>query len=203
MHQRILLLFFVFFFAKANAQEFIGGLTADYNSGIGERYTYGIGAHLEARVWKTKNFYLNWHYAAGSNTHSEFYAHGGLALLMYKSEDWWDTNVNSWEELVGLVIGPAICPLGMTYYVANFHNNDYRFGLYCNPLALDYWNMSPHKVTSWTLETGAKFLWYVSDERVLYVSGGVSFCNNIRKGSNGYGDETLIGMQIGLLRYSD
>lgn len=202
MRQALFLVVLFMFVGKISAQEFIAGLTADYNSGIGERYTYGVGLHTEIRI-KKSNWYFNWHYGAGSNTHGEFYAHAGLPVLLYKSEDWWDTPVDDWEGALGLLLGPVICPSGITYYTPRQVNKDYRLGIYCNPLALDYWQMQPYKVASWTVESGAKFLWYMSDQRLLYIAGGVSFTNNIRRGYRWYGNETLVGLQIGLLGYAD
>lgn len=206
MRSFILAVSLLTFTSFVKAQGVYAGPTLDYNSGIGERYTYGIGFHFEARVFRPKNLYLNWHYSIGSNTHGEFYGHGGMSLLFYKDNDWW--SVNTWEELMGAVIGPLIIPNGVTYYLPNqirLHNRKHvRIGIYCNPIALEYWNMKPYKVTSWTIESGAKLLWEVGNDRFIYFAGGVSFTNNLRRQrTTGYGSEELLHIQLGLLSWTD
>lgn len=206
MHFRLLLLFAFLSCANLRAQEFYSGVTFDYNSGIGERYTYGLGLHFEARAWRCKNLYFNWHYALGSNTHGELYGHGGMSLLLYKDSDWWRTS--SLGEFMGVLIGPLFIPNGVTYYFPDQVNRkkqrDVRLGVYCNPISLEFWNMEPHKVTSWSVETGAKLLWQMQGGKVLYLSGGVNFTNNLRRQRvTGYGNEQLVQLQLGILGWSD
>jgi hypothetical protein len=190
--------------AKTQSRRYCGA-TIDYNSGIGERYTYGLGFHLEATAWKSKNLYFNWHYSLGFNTHSEFYGHGGISLLLYKSREWWSGGTGSWEEAMAVLIGPLILPTGITYYFPTNSNackmKPFRFGVYCNPLAMDHWELEPFKVTSWTVETGGKMLYHTQAGAVWYVAAGVSFTNNIRRQGRitGYGNEQLVQVQIGLL----
>lgn len=203
MRKLLFVAFFIGITGTISAQELITGLTADYNTGIGERYTYGLGLHAEHRLGEHSNWYLNWHYTVGSNTHGEFYAHAGIPILLYRSGDWWDTPVRDVEDALAILLGPLICPSGVTYYVKRMPSQDYRFGLYCNPLAFDYWKMKPYQVASWTIESGVKFLWYMNDDRVLYISGGLNLTNNIRRGYRWYGNEALIGIQVGLLGYAD
>ena len=184
------------------------GFTADYNSGIGERYTYGLGMHCEASVWHCENLYFNWHYSFGSNTHGELYGHGGLSLLLYRYDDWWD-NIHSFEDLFGTLVCPLLIPNGVTYYLPDHTSackrKPFRIGLYCNPIAMDFWRMEPAKVTSWTIETGAKLLYETKGDQILYLAGGVSFTNNLRRYRpyTGYGNEELVHVQIGLLGWSD
>ncbi|HTF05660.1 MAG TPA: hypothetical protein VK826_16650 [Bacteroidia bacterium] len=199
----------IFTLTTTKAQDRYFGATLDYNSGIGERYTYGLGLHLEANVWKSKNLYFNWHYSLGFNTHSEFYGHGGISLLLYKSRDWWMGGDGTWEGALAILIGPLICPNGVTYYFP-MHSTAYqlkpfRFGVYCNPLGMDYWDLEPFKVTSWTVETGAKVLYHTHAGPVWYLAAGVSFTNNIRRQGRvyGYGNEQLVQVQLGLLHGRD
>lgn len=187
------------------AQESYYGITADYNSGIGERYTYGLGLHTELRVAKTKNLYLNWHYSIGMNTHNELYAHGGLSLLLYRSDDWWTSGDGTLGSALATLLGPIIIPNGVTYYfprqTAACKEQPWRFGVYCNPIAMDFWNTKPYKVTSWTIESGAKVLYETRMGPVWYFAGGVSLTNNLRRAGRaaGFGNETLLQLQIGLL----
>jgi hypothetical protein len=208
MRKLLLITIFVFSTFLCKGQQGYSGVTFDYNSGIGERYTYGLGLHMEMRCTRTKNLYFNWHYSLGSNTHGEMYGHGGLSLLLYRYDDWWD-NVHSWDELVGTIIAPIMIPNGVTYYLPQkskaCKDHRIRMGIYCNPIAMDYWNMKPRKVTSWTIESGCKLLWEINDNRVLYFAGGVSFTNNMRPAARGtgYGNEELISIQLGMLGVMD
>lgn len=203
----LLLLLVMLCCTNVHSQGVYSGATFDYNTGIGERYTYGIGFHLEARVFRPKNLYLNWHYSIGANTHGEFYGHGGMSLLLYKDSDWW--RVNSWEGLVGAVIGPLFIPNGVTYYLPNQpmlrNGRHVRIGMYCNPISLEYWNTKPYKVTSWTIESGAKLLYELDNHKFIYLAGGVSFTNNIRRAGRraGFGSEELVHIQLGLLGWTD
>lgn len=204
---RLLLVFFALVFCTAlRSQAVYTGGTFDYNTGIGERYTYGIGFHVEANPFRSDNWYLNWHYSIGANTHGEFYGHGGMSLLFYKSNEWW--SINTFEGWLGAIIVPLIIPNGVTYYLPNqpvLRNGKHlRIGMYCNPVALEYWDAKPYKVTSWTIESGAKILVEVANNRYVYLAGGVSFTNNIRGAGRrvGFGSEDLVHLQLGLLGWT-
>lgn len=207
MRFRLLIVFALVICSAARAQRVFTGGTFDYNTGIGDRYTYGIGFHVEANPFRSENFYLNWHYSIGTNSHGEFYGHAGMSLLFYRSEEWW-LGVNSFEGLLGAFIVPLIIPNGVTYYLPYgqemLNGRHVRMGVYCNPVVLEYWNSRPYKVTSWTIETGTKFLIEIGDNRFIYLGGGVSFTNNIRRAARlaGFGNEDLVHVQIGLVGWT-
>lgn len=196
---------FVLSMCFVRAQSGYAGFTGDFNTGIGERYTYGLGLHVEARVWRCNNLYFNWHYGAGSNTHGEFYGRGGLTVLAYGVREWWGYRASTWQEAAIIVVGPLVVPNGMTYYFPNelyaANGNRVRLGVYCNPIALEYWSMKPYKVTSWTLEAGAKILYYTKNDRVVYLAAGTGLTHNIRPQARGtgYGNEPLVQVQLGIL----
>lgn len=184
------------------AQQRYFGFTADYNSGIGERYTYGLGMHLELQVTGCDNLYFNWHYTLGSNTHSELYFHAPLPIMLYRTRLWWDTPISDLGDVAALLIAPVCCPSGMTYYLPAHHKfsgNKYRFGMYLDPLSLDVWQMNPHKVTSWTIDSGIKCIISTRSDMCFYFSSGVAFTNNVRRGAHGFGNEALIQVQVGIL----
>lgn len=205
MRKLLLIACLVFTVTFCKSQDCYYGMTADFNTGVGERYTYGLGLHTEFRCARTKNLYFNWHYSIGMNTHSEFYGHGGLSLLLYKSDDWWRAGTGTWEEFVGMLIGPIIIPNGVTYYFPQqqsaYKMKAFRFGVYCNPIAMDFWDSKPYKVTSWTIECGGKMLYETKAGPIWYFAGGVSFTNNMRRAGRtaGFGSEELVQIQIGLL----
>lgn len=202
-------LFFVCFFTQLRAQNGYAGFTGDFNSGIGERYTYGLGLHVEARVRRCENLYFNWHYSIGSNTHGELYGHGGMSLLVYRSDAWWTFRPSSWDELAVQVIGPLLVPNGITYYMPSHSSpcseKRTRIGIYCNPIVMEHWNTKPFKVTSWTIEGGVKFLYEMENDRVLYCAGGFSVTNNVRRQRSygDYGNEEMVQLQIGILGVVD
>lgn len=201
----LLTIIFVFALRFAHGQECYAGLTGDFNSGIGERYTYGLGVHVEARVWNCENLYFNWHYTFGSNSHEEMYLHGGMSLLIYRNPAWWLGARGDGRAFLITLLGPLVVPNGMTYYLprssSNWMNKRLRVGVYCNPLAMDYWDAKPYKVTSWTVEYGTKLLWETNSGRILYLAGGLSLTNNMRRQQayNGYGTEELVHIQVGIL----
>jgi hypothetical protein len=204
MRISLLAIILICLFSPSRAQSGYVGCTADYNSGIGERYTYGLGLHAEFRVRKCENLYFNWHYSIGSNTHGELYGHGGLSLLLYKDPDWWRYAGNSWESALGALFGPLLIPNGMTYYLPNYtrvYDHNVRIGIYCNPIAMEHWDTSPFKVTSWTIEGGAKLLWETKGDRVVYLAGGIGVTHNMRRirSFGDYGNEELVHIQLGLL----
>jgi hypothetical protein len=200
----LLAVIFTCIFAQSSAQEGYVGMTVDFNTGIGERYTYGLGLHTEMRCPRTENLYFNWHYGIGSNTHGEVYGHAGLSLMLYRSDTWWN-NIHTWDDFLGTLLGPLLIPNGVTYYLPQHSNacrdHRLRIGMYCNPIAMEYWNTKPLKVTSWTVEGGCKLLWETKGDQIVYLAGGVSFTNNLRRDgrSVGFGNEQLIHIQLGLL----
>lgn len=193
-------------FSAVKAQHSYFGFTGDYNTGIGERYTYGLGMHLEMAVSGCDNLYFNWHYTLGSNTHSEVYFHGAVPVMLYRTRFWWDMPVDDFNGLMALLFAPACCPSGMTYYLPGekqFRRNHYRFGIYCDPLALDIWQTEPHKVTSWTIDSGAKCIISTHSDMCWYISSGVAFTNNMRRGAHGFGNEVLFELQLGIMNVSE
>jgi|GEM_PF-1674109 hypothetical protein len=205
MRKSLLILIFICGFTQLNAQKVFTGFTADWNSGIGERYTYGLGWHLEARMWRCENLYFNWHYSIGSNTHGELYGHGGLSLLLYKSDIWWRSGTGP-DDALATLLGPLLIPNGVTYYLPQgpayaCKPKPMRIGIYCNPLAMDFWNMQPAKVTSWTVESGVKILYTLPGDQILYLSGGLSVTNNMRRNRpyGDYGNEELVHIQFGIM----
>ena len=179
MKRSIIILLLVFTLSRVQAQQSFIGLSADYNSGLNFQGTYGLGVHVEVRVANTDNLYFNWHYGLGGTDNTEFYARGGMSLLLYGSRDWWSTPVNDIYGLLGLIIGPIICPNGMTYYFPQPRRSDFRIGIYANPLILEFWDKKPVSVTSWTLEGGVKILYTTNSTAVFFAGIGGSKTNNL------------------------
>lgn len=185
--------------AAIHAQYTYYGLTADYNSGIGERYTYGLGVHAELRACDNSNLYFNFHYSLGTNTHGEIYARGPVTLELYRRLNWpkYQSKHGKGSSLL-LLVAPLICPIGITWYIPEKPKQQYRFGFYCNPLTMDYWNIDKGGVTSWSVESGVKLIRKLPGQKVFYISGGVLFTHNYRN-STRYDDQPLAGIQIGIL----
>ena len=203
MKRPLLLLLFILIFANAKAQRTYYGVTCDYNSGLGQRYSYGMGINFEAHIRGLENVYFNWHYAIGSTTHSDMYARGPISVLLYKSEEWWEPGPHATiGSALMMVILPSMCPVGISVYTPRTHHTGLRYGFYCNPLEVDFWDQHPAPVTSWTIEGGLKLIAETQSGACLYFSIGASSTHNLTKSRQqplDYGDENTLCISLGLL----
>ncbi|HLP12173.1 MAG TPA: hypothetical protein VK177_09600 [Flavobacteriales bacterium] len=163
--------FIIFFLVVIHTQAQTGyvGLNFDYNS----RSTRALGIHGEVCV-NDDNLYLNWDFALGANLKNEFYGRTNVLLLCYKSGSYWSAAASSARPILGIIGGlvlPWVCPVGISYYFYTSHDEDIRLGWYLNPLGLEYWR-SADRISAWSVHSGFKFLYNHKSDVNLYVKLG-------------------------------
>lgn len=187
----------------SQAQEGYFGPTVDFNSGFGTRGVYGLGLDAEVRITGSENLYLNWHFGIGGNEQSDVYGRLGIPLLLYRQPEWWNlSHANTAEELLTVILGPLMCPHGVTYYVPSQRKDGIRYGFFGNPLGLELWKVSSGRMMSWTFDAGSKVLSPLGADRCLMVSTGISMTNPIRKSaglSADYGRNFMLNVRVGIV----
>jgi len=176
--KKTILILFVLLAGTSQAQKGYYGLNFDFNSTLNTRHTYAAGIHAEARLGERSKWYLNWDFALGANMQSDFYARCNLTILLYRDPDWFRcSSCNSFGEYMGVLLGPLLCPVGVSNYFYTSRNKDLRFGFYLNPIQMDYWD-SPNRIRSWSVHAGFKMIYNWQGNSHLYLRlGGINLYN--------------------------
>lgn len=195
-------IFLLFFSSSANSQSFYLGYNFDFNSSLGSLHTFAADVHAEARIGKKSNWYCNWDFAMGANANNDLYGRANITILAYGSRNYWQNishNTNSVGEAIGVLLGPLLCPVGLTNYFYTTNNKDLRIGLYLNPLILDYWDMND-PIRSWSIHGGIKALYHWRKNANFYIKfGGINLYNTFHYQNSGRYDGLLLNFSFGTL----
>ncbi|MEW6470222.1 MAG: hypothetical protein AB1458_15005 [Bacteroidota bacterium] len=187
--------------SAAIAQSSYWGFTFDHNSSLHNPNTFAFGVDIQARI-KRSNWYFNWHYSAGQNTNMELYNRANITILLYGNPDYWEYSFSDCEslgEFFGLLLFPAVCPIGVTNYFYNSPSGRLRAGFYLNPLQLDQWDMGSRQITSWSVDGGFRFLFNTHKTSWMYLSFGGMQLNNIGSNPDPASNKLLFNFSVGNL----
>jgi hypothetical protein len=196
----------VFTHGRLKAQTGYAGAAFNYNSNLAYNHTGAVEITGSLCIAES-NWYIDWDFALGQNFQSDFYGRGNIALLLYKSPDWWSpvqhpqyfsyTPSAVAARVAFTLLFPAICPVGATNYFYN--GNNLRLGFYMHPFLMDYWD-TRKPVTSWTLEGGFKILINRGREGNLFMKVGATSINNLERYKNAdKANEFMLTFSLGTL----
>lgn len=155
------------------------GFTTDFNNNFKTRQTYSVGFLFDAQPFENIPVFLNYNYNIGLVNKGGLYVHSSLTALgilkLVAPLDSVKLKIKVITYILSLVI-----PSGVTY---NFINKQqFRLGIYCNPLGYDYYNLpGKEEISASVIELGIKSTKSISDKVALYMSVGANY--NISVGS--------------------
>lgn len=182
------------------------GLFADYATTFsGKQKTFALTGQFELSFTRSNKWFLNWEYGFGTTQNMDFYGRAGFFMTLYGSEAYWMNvvgNSNSFGEMFGALLFPAICPNGLTHYFYKSTSNKIQVGFYFNPFQLDYWDRT-EETLSWTINSGFKWMYNFSNNNALAIRLGGMKTYNIRGPQQGnILEDFQFNLSLGLIKSS-
>jgi hypothetical protein len=164
---------------KLHSQPYLG--LVFHQTNIQGRQAYSFGVTGEYRLWKSKNWFLNYQHDVGVTNQGLVFVHttlpfiGGMYALASNKHSHSHNHSDAYAYGFMLML---LAPSGLSYYYTQTKQR--RCAIYANPLNYAYWQTRQHsEMSTLNPEAGFKILKHLKGDAWLMFSVGLGYSVSI------------------------